>query len=140
MDVLSPTLKVTVEAALTSNKVPIIKCFFILHQVVEFYTSQEYIGEYLVDGHQNWALVYGTIYGEYVDSQIQMPMFIVDCREPWPSIHVAQRHSGITLQRKLPVEASKEELVLWRENRGAKYALHYLKILRVPIATMMERH
>jgi hypothetical protein len=46
----SPTLKVVVEATLTSNKVPIIECFSILHQVLEVRTSQEYIGEHLVDG------------------------------------------------------------------------------------------
>lgn len=53
MGVPLPALKVAVEAALTSNKVPIIECFSILYQVVDFCTSQEYIGEHLVDGHQN---------------------------------------------------------------------------------------
>lgn len=51
-------------------------------------TSQKHIGIQSADSYTAYALLFGTVLGEYTDAEINTHMFVVDYGHPWTRYHI----------------------------------------------------
>ena len=51
-------------------------------------TSQKHIGMQFVYSHTTYALMYGTVLGEYTADDTNVQMFVVDYGHPWSRYHI----------------------------------------------------